>query len=88
MLLIPAFSKQVDFCELKDSLVYITSTRTSRAISEIPSQKQSNSQRTALEAGNMAQRLRALAALPEDQDLISSRHMVATTIYKLQFQAI
>jgi hypothetical protein len=37
--------------------------------------KKTHTQKPTLEAGEMAQWLRALAALPEDQDLIPSSHV-------------
>jgi hypothetical protein len=39
-------------------------------------------------AGEMAQRLKALAALPEDPGSIPSTHMVAHNCLQLQFQGI
>ena len=39
-------------------------------------------------AGEMAQRLRALTALPEDPGSIPSTHMAAHNCLKIQFQGI
>ena len=55
MPLVPVFQgqRQADLCEFKASLVYIASFRTAKAI------------KTVSQAGEMAQRLRSLTALPE-----------------------
>jgi hypothetical protein len=64
--------------EFESSLVYRVSSRTSRDIQRNPlSKNKTKQQKISKRAGEVAQRLRALAALPEDPGSIPSIHIAA-----------
>jgi hypothetical protein len=73
--LIPALKRQrqrqMDLCEFEASLVFRENSRTARTTQKLCFEKQNKG------AGEMAQQLRALAALPEVLSSIPNNHMVA-----------
>jgi hypothetical protein len=82
--LILALERQVGLSEFKASLVYKESSRTARAVNTkkpcLKNQKKKKKKKAKLMpegAGELAQRLRALAALLEVRSSIPSSHMVA-----------
>jgi len=67
----------VDLCELETSLVYRVSFRAARTVKQRSPVSEEKERKEGRGAGEMAQWLRALTALPEDLSSNPSNHMVA-----------